>query len=680
MVAKAKRGDKQALADVQALKAAGLAVKAERAAGRRVAVVAAYRATEAKVKATQKRLEIAAADKLTQASRRHQLAKVAKIERRAAQGDKKCQKIIKHQVAKAKAGDPGAKRAVAALALAKHVRTTAPNRRERQNLRQAQKLVKKVSKGDKTALAQVRVYQAAAKHGNPNAKRAMRRVRTAAAIQSAVKTGVITLPAVVVTSEIALKREQEQKKKREQKIALAEKRLAAGKGTREEVMAAAKAASDGGDKAKGAELAAQAASLPSAGEELRRVAAVSAAAGAGNVATQEKIAAAQKAAEAGDPAGVAAMGSLAAVKAMDQVSKGRPIDPEMKAAVRDVEAAQAGDPAALQKIASAQEQAAAGVPAAVKYAVYATGAVAVGRALADNPAAKDQWRQKAGLAPLSTENENVKVVDAEVVTTSPMSSLPDQPLPPVRGIWGLVKASLQAVGLATRDPFANYREAVASRGRRALAQVSSTGSALPPREQRILTDALKNKTITRDDFELLSSLETNPGETEKTLRGAGVKIVSFGPTAVRGEGRKKQPKKTEDQSELDALNDLQDPSVRAAIEARKVKPATSSGDEKPAPKKDPEAALRVHAKKDPEEEYRVHGDDADSPAVKARIASIKSKLDALVNAATAGDKKAQARWQGIQASYKQDAAKASKGDAQAQARVDVLKATGHFSG
>ena len=644
MVAKAKKGDKQALADVQALKAAGIAVKAERSAGRRLAAVAAYRATTTKVKAAQKKMEIAASDKLIRASRRHQLAKVAKIERRSAAGDKRAQAIIKRQVAKAKAGDPGAKRAVAALALAKHVRTTTPNRREARNLKQAHRLVKRVSKGDKTALAQVRVYEAAAKHGNPNAKRAMKRVRTAAAVETAVKTGMFVLPAVVVTSEIAAAREKKLKAERERKIATAEKRLAAGRGTREEVMAAAKAASDGGDKAKSAELAAQAATLPSTGEELRRTAAVAAAAGAGNLATQQQVAQAQQAAAAGDPAGIATMGNLAAVKSLDQVSKGKDISPEMKQAVRDVDAAQNGDPAAIQKIATAQDAAKTGLPAAVKYAVLATGAVAVSRALADNPEAKEQWRQKAGLAPMSTENEDVKIA-RDLVTTSPMSSLPDEPLPPVRGLWGLVKASLQAAVLATRDPFANYREAVASKGRRALPAVSSAGSAMSPREQRILEGALKNKTITRDDFELLTSLETNPGETEKQLRGAGVKIVSFGQTTVRGEARRKAKK--EEPSEIDALNDLMDPSVKAAIEARKVKPAVSMGD----------------------------SDDR-----KAKMVSdTKTRLSAIKDAAAKGDKTAQVKWSNAQTNYKKLQDKASKGDAKAKTVASILADTNLFA-
>jgi hypothetical protein len=187
-------------------------------------------------------------------------------------------------------------------------------------------------------------------------------------------------------------------------------------------------------------------------------------------------------------------------------------------------------------------------------------------------------------------------------------------------------------------------------GRPDLPVYSTLGSALPPREQRIMADALKNKSITRDDFELLSSLETNPGETEKALRGAGVKIVSFGPTAVRGEARKK-PLKKDEPSEIDALNELQDPSVKAAIDARRVKVATSLGAEQAA----------------------------DDPKLKEAVASTRTKLTALVNAATTGDRKAQAKWQSLQATYKQDVAKAAKGDNGAKVRVAILKGTGHFA-
>jgi len=55
MVAKAKKGDKQALSDVYAMKAARLAIKTDTAAAKHVARVAAYRAQSAKVVAARKR-------------------------------------------------------------------------------------------------------------------------------------------------------------------------------------------------------------------------------------------------------------------------------------------------------------------------------------------------------------------------------------------------------------------------------------------------------------------------------------------------------------------------------------------------------------------------------------------------------------------------------------------------
>jgi hypothetical protein len=46
-----------------------------------------------------------------------------------------------------------------------------------------------------------------------------------------------------------------------------------------------------------------------------------------------------------------------------------------------------------------------------------------------------------------------------------MSSLPDDPLPPIAGSWGAFKAALKALTFSTRDPLGNYREGVAARSR-----------------------------------------------------------------------------------------------------------------------------------------------------------------------------------------------------------------------
>lgn len=473
MVAKAKKGDKQAIADVRALKAAAIAVKADRKAGKKVARVAVYRATAAKVKATQKRMEIAAANQLVRRSRARQLGKVAKIERRAAAGDKRCQAIIKKQIAKAKTGDKGAQKAVKALTLAKHIRTTAPTARERKNLRQAQRLARQAARGNKRAKVKVNMITAAAKHGNPNAKRAYKRLQTGAALEVAIATGAIVLPGTALTIAEAKKKAASKKQADQRKVASVETKIAKGTATREETVAAAKAAQDAGDVAKARELAGAAATLPSAREELARVATVAAAASAGSPKQVAAVNRAEELATAGDPRGIEAMGKLAGVKALDSVSKGRDIDPEMKVAVKDIEAAQQGNTTAIEKIKTMQEGAAAKDPKAVQYMVYATGATVVARSLANSPAATEQWKAKAGVVPASTENEDVQLALAAGEGPRLLSSLPDAPLPPIRGFMDLVRASLSAIVCATKDPFANYREGVQSRGRRAVVVASN---------------------------------------------------------------------------------------------------------------------------------------------------------------------------------------------------------------
>jgi colicin import membrane protein len=470
MVAKAKKGDKQALADVYAMKAAQVAVKSDTAAAKHVARVAAYRAQTAKVVAVRKRIEVATANKLTQASRAHGLAVVAKNERKAAMGDKKAQAIIAKHVALAKAGNKQSGNFVKATVLAKHVRTTAPTRAERQRVAQARRMASKIAKGDKKAIRNYRVMAAAAKGGNPNAKRGMARLQTGAAIDRTIKTGMVVLPAVVITAEVVKK--QEAKKAADQKkLASVEVKVAKGAASKEEVQAAAKIAANEGDHEKAKELMTVAASTPSAKDELARVASVVAASEAGNPKSQQSVATALKAAEAGAPEGIEAAGKIAAVQALHQVSADKPIAPEMKTAVADLEAAQAGDPATQKKLEVMKEQASFKIPEAVKYMTYATGAAVVGRALADNPVAHDEWLQKAGVKPEDSSTKNTEVETEKGAAFYKA----DEPLPPVRSTWDMLKASLAALFLATPDPFQNYREGVQARAHRALGPVTSTG-------------------------------------------------------------------------------------------------------------------------------------------------------------------------------------------------------------
>jgi len=473
MAAKAKRGDKQALADIHAVKLAQVAVKADQKAGRQTAALYAADARKKKVAAVQKKAEIAAADVLIRRSRTHQLAQLAKIERKAAAGDPKAKAFVKNVVVKAKQGDPKAKKVASGLVLAKHVRTVAPTRRERKNLCDAHKLVTKVAKGDRKAIAQARVIRAAAAHGNPNAIRAKRRLQTAAAVHQTIATGVIVMPAAIVTAE----RQGKKRKANQQKIQVAETKLAKGTASREELQAGAKAAADNGDKAKAGELLAASAAAPSKAETLKKTSAVLAAASNDNPKAQASMEKAKTLASQGDPLGMEAMGNVVAVKNLDQISKGKPMDPEMASAVKLTHAASEGDQAAAEQLKVTVEKAKAGDGAAIKATVVAAGAVAVAKSLANNPAARDEWLAKAGVK----TDEAVEKMDTDLsphpVGPHPLSSLGRDELPPIRGLWQLVTESLRALALATSDPVANYRQGVAARAtsRRLLTASTATG-------------------------------------------------------------------------------------------------------------------------------------------------------------------------------------------------------------
>jgi hypothetical protein len=482
IVKRAKKGDKQARQDALNLKAAQLAIKADKRAGRVVAVVTAKNAANKKGIAIQRRLEASAAQTLVRRSRAKKLAKVAKIERKAAAGHKPSQVVIKRVVTKAKAGDKNAMAAAKAFKLAQTVRTKAPTRAERKKLIAAHKMVRKLHKGNKRSLAELRVLKAAAAHGNPNAKKALDKLKIAAATETALATGSIVLPAgVALTME--QKRKHAKKQRAMQKhVASVEAKVERGTASREEALKAASEANALGNKDAAQKLAAQATELPSAQDNLRRVATVASAAAAGSALSQEKIAKAQSLAETGDASGIAAMGQLAAVKALDDARQGKPMDPAMKVAVADMAKAEVGDTTAKAKIAEMQEQAKTGNSNAVKYMVYATGAAVVGRSLANNPAAQEEWQQKAGIKPTDTDNDYVETGKKPLSLELPpvASSLPDVPLEPIQGVTELIKESLKALFFATRDPVQNYREAVLSKARLLPAIDGSAGEEGKP--------------------------------------------------------------------------------------------------------------------------------------------------------------------------------------------------------
>ena len=580
---------------------------------------------------------------------------------------------------------------VKAVALVKNVRTTAPNSREKKNLRAAHRLVKRVEHGNKKALRETRVIVAAAKHGNPNAKRARKRLQTAAAVELTLKTGTVVVPAAALTGAMVAERKKKEAATDKKKLASVEAKIANKTASREEVVAAARTASEQGDRAKAAELLTEAAVTPSAGDELRRVATVAAAAEAGNPRTQANLQRAETLAAEGDPRGIEAMGKLAAVKNLSQVSKGRDLDPEMKEAVADVEAASAGSVPVAEKIASMQEKAAARDPAAVKYMVAATGAAIVSRALASNPKAQEEWKEKAGVVPASTENEDVAV--GSPLLPGLASSLPDLPLPPIRSFLGLLKASARALTLATRDPFQNYREGVRSRSAES-SNVSTAGAAAPTtraegssldaREVKVLEDALKSKTITQADFEQLRKKEKSPGSALASLKNAGISVVSFGPASASG-GLTEIVGTVIDPTEF-LGDDTPDPSVEAvkqAIEAIK-KAQAAKGD--PEAKKwlvDRDRSLPIKTKIDTsllgdDSKYAVHAKPEEDADWQKLVAQTRQRLGAVKAAADKGDADAKKKWATAQANFVKNAAKAKQGDDRARTVFAVLAATGLF--
>lgn len=497
MQKKAKGGDPQAQRDLRAVKAGKVAVSAKTVHSRKIAAKAKREERNRKGIATRKNIENKMGDRLARMSRARQLSKVAKVERKAAGGDKKAKAKIAHAVAKAKAGDPKAQTAVAALRLTRNLRLAAKNPREKKNLKTAHKTLIAARRGNRKAIKNVRVAQAAAGAGQPNAKRAVERLRLAAALENTLRTGKITPVASKAQKRAAA----------EKKLAAQKRRVAAGVATREEAMAAAKTAHALGKKNDAAKLTMHARGLRSATTPLKNAATVAAAAQQGNQEASGKIDDVLERAKAGDPAGINAAGNLAAVKALSDVQKGGSMSPQMAEATGIVQRAHAGDPEAKRIVNRVGEQARTGDSKAVEAAVALTAASAVIAATAAKPTARQQWADKAAEArgqKLDTEEAkqaseelsdimakvqsgnatwaeadrgrqlamalNRPKVAAEISALMPppdeatLTSLPDGPLPRVRGLGDAVKESLRALLFATPNPLQNYREGVRSRG------------------------------------------------------------------------------------------------------------------------------------------------------------------------------------------------------------------------
>jgi hypothetical protein len=499
VAAKAKAGHPQAKKDLNAIKAGNVALKAKATATKKVAFVKKMKAANAKGIAVRKKIEAVAAGGLARTSRRRALAKVAKVERKAAAGHKPSKAIIAKTVAKARTGDKKAKTAVAALKLVRNVRVAAKSPQEAKRLKAAGRLVKKGLKGNKKAIKQIKIVQAAAKKGQPNAKRAVARLKTAAHLEKAVRTGKVVAPSHRgVVSPAA-------RKARYAKL----KAKAIRKGAkREDAIAAAREAQALGLNEEAAALTKLATERPSATQKLKDVATVAAAARQGDTSAQTKIDNTLAKAEEGDPGAINGAGHLAAVKTLESIKRGEGMPPQMAEAVNLVQRGHAGDPEAQRTIERASTSAESGDKAGVAAAVALTGAAALLTATATRPEAKAQLVDEANKAQgLKLQPADVQRSEAEFGSLyakvqsgdatreeaerarqlamalhkpnlaaeisalmppldlgDPRSSLPDQPLAPINTVGDLVKESLRALFFATSDPLQNYREGVQSRG------------------------------------------------------------------------------------------------------------------------------------------------------------------------------------------------------------------------
>jgi hypothetical protein len=512
MVEKAKKGDQQALRDVNAMKVARTAYEA-RAAARRQQVVAQKKkerdarltANAKKFEALRKRFEARTAERLARMERKRELQKLAKVERKAAAGNPKARAYVAKQVEAAKKGDKRARAQVQGMKLARTVRQQVTSRRERKNMRAAQYLAERIRRGDPKAIRQYEVIKAAAAKGNPNAKRGMRRLALAGAVTATVATGVVTLPKASKKTKKPSPGTPAFSQAKKQ-VEAAKEKARAGTTTREELVAKARTAEEIGDKQSAGVLLAASTAAPSATEGLKKAAGQVAAAQAGNPDAKATLDRDLEEARKGDATAINRMGQVAAARTVAAVESGQPVPQPMRDAVNLQERARAGDPAAQATLQRVSEAATAPNPTAeaTTAAVYATGAAALASSLASKPRARQELMEKVN-APVPKEEQSeaqaqlaaiVQKTDEGTVTpeegrqgielamrlrqpkvaakisamappldVDAMSSLPDHPLPPIDGAWQLFKASLRALTFSTRDPLGNYREGVAARSK-----------------------------------------------------------------------------------------------------------------------------------------------------------------------------------------------------------------------
>jgi hypothetical protein len=536
---KASHGDLQAKRDWTAALAAKKELLAERKAQRKQAAVAlkmqrkkeAQARAEARKKAViafHKKAEAAAAAPLIHMSRKRELSKHFKAERMAAQGHPKAKAYVAKQVALSKQGDKKALAHVEAMKLGRQVRLVTQTKSERKAMRQAMVFVGRLRKNDPRALRDFKVLQDARAHGNPVATRALDRIQLAMMTDDTVRTGVvatrkskITFGPITLMAQSAWQQKQAKltaAQKHKALVASAKKKAASKTGSREELAAGAQAAHKLGDHETAAVLATAAQEAPSATATVQKQAAKVLASDSGHPGAQAELKETVEKAKTGDPAAIQDLGATIAARTYDDISKGKPMSQTMKDAHNLNERLKQDDPAAIQQ--AEQITAAATQPNPPTEATLAAGGLVAAKlmdqGLATRPMAKQELMDRVNepvpeaektaahaevTAAVIKANEGTITAEeahkasdlalrlkmpkqaAEIQAMAPawdddpMSSLPDEPLPPIRGVGELIKESLKALTFTTRDPLANYRGGVANRGQYRLANppVSSLG-------------------------------------------------------------------------------------------------------------------------------------------------------------------------------------------------------------
>ena len=523
---KASHGDQQAKRDWTAAQAARKEMLAEQKAKKKQAAAAlkAQKKKEAQARAEarrtavlayQKKFEAAAGDKLARMSRKHELAKHFKAEKLAAQGNPKAKAYVAKQSALAKQGDKKAKAHVEAMKLGRQMRLMTQTKSDRKAMGLAAHFVARLRKNDPAALRDFKILQDARAHGNPVANRNLNYIQMAMMTDDTVRTGVvatgkskITVGPVTLMAKSAWQQKQASmsaKQKAKAAVASAKKKAANKTGSREELAAGAQAAHKLGDHETAAVLATKAQEAPSATAAIQKQAAKVLASDSGHPGAQADLKATVEKAKTGDPAAIQDLGATMAARTADDINKGKPMSQTMKDAHNLNERIKQDDPAAIAQ--AEQITAAATQPNPSPDATLAAGALVgaklMDQSLATRPMAKQELMDRVNepvppaekSAAHAEVNAAVAAANQGTITaeegqkasnlalrlgmtkqaaeiqamsppwdTDPMSSLPDQPLPPIHGVWELIKESLKALTFTTSDPLANYRGGVANRG------------------------------------------------------------------------------------------------------------------------------------------------------------------------------------------------------------------------